>query len=197
MKGTIALLPISYFPSISYLKVMNSYTVSIEANENYQKRTFRNRARILNANGSLLLSVPLKKGKTLTKIRETQISFADAWQSQHLKHLKSSYKSAPYYEHYIDELASLIMECPPFLWDLNLSILDYLSRLGYCQSWKLTEEYITQNAYEGVDFRTNRIILTESQKNYHQVFEPKFGFVKDLSCLDLLFNVGPEGPAYL
>jgi hypothetical protein len=32
---------------------------------------------------------------------------------------------------------------------------------------------------------------------YHQVFEDRFGFIENLSILDLLFNTGPETFSYL
>ena len=32
---------------------------------------------------------------------------------------------------------------------------------------------------------------------YHQVFNSKYGFIDNLSILDLIFNVGPESNNYL
>ena len=32
---------------------------------------------------------------------------------------------------------------------------------------------------------------------YHQVFNSKYGFINNLSILDLIFNVGPESNNYL
>lgn len=32
---------------------------------------------------------------------------------------------------------------------------------------------------------------------YYQVFEDRFGFTSNLSIIDLLFNLGPDAPAYL
>ncbi len=194
-KKSITLLPTSYFPSIHYLKVMNTHCVSLEAHENYQKRTIRNRTKILNANGPFLLSVPLTKGKTKSLITETKISFDEDWQIQHLKHIKSSYGSAPFYDHYIDEISELINNSSSTLWQLNLSILNYLKSLDYCQSWSFTESYVTGQTSEVLDYRMAVPSITEP-KSYNQVFQEKFGFVDNLSCLDLLFNLGPEGASY-
>ena len=197
MKGTTALLPTSYFPSLLYLKVINTYEASVETHETYQKRTMRNRANILTANGPYRLSVPLKKGKTKSKITTTKISFDEDWQKLHIKHLKSAYGSAPYYEHYIDEIKEIIENCPELLIDLNFSILNFLRNLGYCRSWNLTSNYNPIAGEKELDFRNRKIQSWEEQRSYHQVFEAKFGFVAELSSLDLLFNVGPEGRSYL
>jgi hypothetical protein len=35
------------------------------------------------------------------------------------------------------------------------------------------------------------------EKPYFQVFAPKYGFQKDLSIMDLLFNEGPDSILYL
>ena len=197
MKGTTALLPTSYFPSLLYLKVINTFETSIEIYETYQKRTIRNRTVILTANGPFRLSIPLQKGKTKSKITDTKISFEESWQIQHLKHLKSAYGSSPYYEHYIDDIAQILEESPQQLLDLNFKILDYFHDLGYCCSWKLTQSYNYDVGKEIKDYRGNDLLEWESQLPYHQVFQHKFGFVDGLSCLDLLFNMGPEGSAYL
>jgi hypothetical protein len=33
--------------------------------------------------------------------------------------------------------------------------------------------------------------------HYHQVFQSKYGFINNLSILDLLFNLGPQSLEYL
>ena len=35
------------------------------------------------------------------------------------------------------------------------------------------------------------------QKEYYQTFSDKLGFIKNLSILDLLCNIGPESYSYL
>jgi hypothetical protein len=37
----------------------------------------------------------------------------------------------------------------------------------------------------------------DTLKSYPQVFDTKFGFLSDLSILDLIFNLGPEAYTYL
>jgi len=55
-------LPTSYFPPINYFMCLNDFsTIYIELFEHYKRHTYRNRAKILGANGNLLLTVPIKK----------------------------------------------------------------------------------------------------------------------------------------
>ena len=45
-----------------------------------------------------------------------------------------------------------------------------------------------------------KTLATLNQQNlptYLQVFEDKHGFISNLSCLDLIFNLGPESATYL
>ncbi|MBK7428109.1 MAG: WbqC family protein [Saprospiraceae bacterium] len=62
----LPVLPAYYLPDAFFFYLgMQSKVILIEANENYQKNSFRNRCDILSANGPLSLSVPLRKGKIL------------------------------------------------------------------------------------------------------------------------------------
>ncbi len=54
----------------------------------------------------------------------------------------------------------------------------------------------------GVFTDYEKLIQTKgkNEKNfpkYPQVFEYKYGFIKNLSILDLIFNIGPESNNYL
>ena len=62
-----------------------------------------------------------------------------------------------------------------------------------------TSEYITK-PQEIIDAR----LLVEAKRNvpqqleaYPQVFQEKFGFINDLSVVDLIFNEGPNALNYL
>ena len=59
-------------------------TIVLEAHENYQKGSYRNRCHILGANGLQRLSLPLAKGKNnQLNIREVQLSHEQDWPRQH------------------------------------------------------------------------------------------------------------------
>jgi hypothetical protein len=70
------LIESQYFPNIYYYKTLiNSDILLIERYEHYQKLSFRNRCYIAGPNGSILLSVPLARGKNQrTVMKDVKIS---------------------------------------------------------------------------------------------------------------------------
>jgi len=94
------LAPVQY-----YAKLCSGHPMLIEQHEHYIKRSYRNRAHILGANGVMRLTIPLKKGKNEGQpIREVQIEYVQKWQQQHWQSIQSAYGKAPFFEHYSDEL---------------------------------------------------------------------------------------------
>ena len=118
-------LSTSYFPSISYIRLLNEYEkVSIDIGEHFIKQTHRNRCVISGANGRLNLIVPSEKWKSNTAVRDIRISYSDNWQKLHWKSLESAYRSSPYFEYYEDKLREIVMgEKETYLVDLNMKSL--------------------------------------------------------------------------
>src|ERR1043165_2589546 len=106
--GTL-LVESQYFPLIHYYKTLiNHYILQIERYEHYQKLSYRNRCYIAGPNGTILLSVPLAKGKNQrTVMKDVRISNEENWQSQHWKTLVSAYRRSPWFEYYEEDLLSL------------------------------------------------------------------------------------------
>ena len=72
----IAILTTEYMPPISSFWLMNnSDKIIIEHCENYQKKSTRNRSKILGVNGVDVLSVPLKKGKIINTVTNKTFNF--------------------------------------------------------------------------------------------------------------------------
>ena len=61
-------LPIAYFPPISWFKALLLEDSLIEQHENYMKQTLRNRCQIATANGVQRLSVPIIKAEKTTDV---------------------------------------------------------------------------------------------------------------------------------
>src|ERR1700753_2852027 len=94
------LIEIQYFPVIDFFAGMiNKESVLIEANENYQKQTLRNRCNILTSNGVQMLVVPVMKSESRL-IRDIKIDYSQNWIQIHLRALQTAYGKAPYFEHY-------------------------------------------------------------------------------------------------
>ncbi len=187
-----AILPISYFGPIAYYQLLYSHDCTIEQHENYQKRTIRNRTEILSANGVLVLSVPLCKGKTQSLITHTQISYAEPWAAHHLKSIRSAYSSAPYFDHYFESISAVINQKYKTLFHLDQATLAFIKEQGLIGDYELSTHYVHRYASNISDYRSEKGWINRDSTPYIQVFESKFGFISSLSILDALFNLGPE-----
>ncbi|MCK5400854.1 MAG: WbqC family protein [Flavobacteriaceae bacterium] len=196
------LLHPTYFPNIShFIGIANAQNVIFEVEDNYQKQTFRNRTTIYGANGKLILSIPvIYTQKNRQKFRDVKISNDANWQSQHLKSLQSAYRTSPFFEFYENELQPLFTQKKTFLLDFNFECLDVVFNcLQFDLNYSKTESY-NKTADNKNDLR--HLVNTSQKKEqqfspYTQVFSNKFGFINNLSILDLLFNEGPNTLNYL
>ncbi|MBO5808864.1 MAG: WbqC family protein [Bacteroidales bacterium] len=88
--------------------------IYIEACENYQKQSYRNRCKIYAADGVQALSYPIihEGGTHKIPISEIKIDWSTPWLQQHERAIISAYRTSAYFEYYQDELFS-IMESKP------------------------------------------------------------------------------------
>lgn len=197
------LAPIQY-----YAKFLIADNIYIEQNDNYIKQTYRNRCSIVSANGPIALSVPVKhSSKDKVQMKDIRIAEHGNWQHMHWNAIVSAYNSTPFFEYYQDDFYPFFHKKYSFLFDLNeelrILILDLLRiqlpRISY------TDEYKT-------DFNSNESDLRDvihPKKDwstadygfksipYYQVFDQKFGFIENMSIIDLLFNMGNESQIIL
>ena len=180
--------------------------VYIEACENFQKQSYRNRCRFYGADGVQTLSFPIKHegGTHKIPISEIRIDYKKPWVLQHERAIISAYGTSAYFEYYQDELFAILESCPDRLFDLNMALLKFfIEKTGIAVDVRLTEDYLVSTDME--DFRDaihpkhpNSILRDlELEKPYFQVFSQKHGFQSDLSIMDLLFNEGPDSIMYL
>lgn len=199
-----AVVSLHYFPNISFLSLLAQYDkLIIEASEHYNKQSFRNRCQIAGANGVQNLVLPVKKiSGRKQMVRDVEISYGTNWQHQHWHALKSAYRSSPYYEFYVDEIAYVFHQRHSHLFDLNKTVLELMIELLQIEcEYEFSEEYINGRAERLDDYR---MLLSPKQgkevakyHQYYQVFSGKYGFVPNLSVLDLLFNEGPRSSEIL
>ncbi len=194
--GTI-LLSTAYLPPISWIRAaLSAEKVCIEAHETYPKQTYRNRCRILAANGVLPLSIPVSKvdGKN-TRTKDIEVFYEEPWQRLHWKSIDAAYSNSPFYLYYRDELERFYQKKYRFLLDLNMEITQTIFGIfGKSIDLELTTEF--EHSPEGMEDLRNSISpklpIDEAQfPRYPQVFEERFGFRADLCIIDLLFNEGP------
>lgn len=204
---TAILLSTAYFAPIRYFSKLAGYPeIYIEQHENFIKQTYRNRTIILGANGPASLIVPVEKGRgQKIKIKDLRISYDEDWQRNHWRTIFSAYNSSPFFEYYADELKPFFLKKANFLLDHNQLVTETILAILEVQTGLILTEAFEQIPENCINSREN--ISPKAHRNandpkfvpqpYTQVFSEKFGFVADLSILDLLFNEGPSAHAVL
>ena len=198
------LLSSAYHAPVEYYRVMaGAGTVWLEACDHYVKQTYRNRCRIATANGVMDLTVPVEKlsgGKQ--PMREVRIAYHTDWHMLHWRALEAAYRSTPYFEYYQDDFRPLYEKKWTYLWDFNGALLEVTLRLlDLHPRLELTAEYRADWGGDVLDLREaihpKRPPVLPDGKPYYQVFAQKYGFLPNLSVIDLLFNMGNEAVLWL
>lgn len=203
MTTKIPLLSTAYLPSIHYMACLATHErVVIEQHETFPKQTFRNRTVIATGNGELMLNVPVSKPEgNHTKTCNVEVSYHEPWNVRHWRAIESAYNAAPYFLYYRDGLENILLREYRMLLALNHDILSFL-----LEKLKIncTIEYSSE--YRPMDDRETDLRLSLTAKNgqnmtpcppYSQVFDSRYGFMPNMSAIDLLFNLGPEARQYL
>lgn len=190
--------------------------VYMEACENYQKQSYRNRCRFYGADGVQTLSFPIvhEGGTHKQPISQIRLDYSTPWIQQHQKAIISAYRTSAYFEYYQDELFAIMDSRPEKVFDLNLGIIRFfIEKTGICVDLRMTEDYhkdgtIITSKGESIKCEDLREVIHPKRpdtilkdygldKEYFQVFSTRHGFKPDLSIMDLLFNEGPDSIIYL
>jgi len=198
-----ALLSQTYFGPVQWYQKLCRYDrVLIERHESYRKQSYRNRCVIATTNGLQTLTVPVIHGEG----RDVRISDHGNWRHLHWHALMSAYNESPFFEYYADDLHPFF-ECRwEFLYDFNMEICNKVCELlDIHPHVDSTKRYVANMELDrGIaDFR--EAIAPKhpmpdkdfTPRRYYQVYGNKYGFLPNLSILDLLFNIGPESVFYL
>jgi hypothetical protein len=79
--------------------------------------------------------------------------------------------------------------------DLNLEMMRFIcSKIGLPTDFQISEKYMDNTL---IDDKRMDTFDELNMPRYMQVFESKFGFISNLSILDLLFNEGNNSKIYL
>lgn len=185
--------------TLSADRVLSS-RVLLEACENYQKQSYRNRCYILASDGPQMLQVPVVHGPS-PAIRDVRVDYSTPWVVRTQRALDTAYETAAYYEYYRDGVFALLDARPATLWELNLSTIRFL-----LEKTGVACELSPTTAFAAPDTQPDDYRFTLHPKRpepglerpYYQVFRDRLGgFTPKLSCLDLLFNEGPDSILWL
>lgn len=213
------LLSSAYFPPLSWLALAaRDFTLSpdrvlpsvvqLEACENYQKQSYRNRCYILAGDGVQMLQVPVQhgKGEVPLNIQNVLVDYSTPWVVRTERALDTAYETAAYYEYYRDDVFAVLDARPETLWELNLSTIRLLlEKTGIACMLSPTTTFAAPGS-EPDDYRFSihpkqPDPILESlglERPYYQVFQDRLGgFTPRLSALDLLFNEGPDSLLWL
>lgn len=197
------LLATAYLPPVEHFAFLLAEDAAVEREERYQKQSYRNRTSIMNGNGVLNLIIPTVHDGRMGIVKEVRIDYATPWQRVHWRSIESAYNNTPYYLYYKDALKPFFEQPFEFLFDFNLQLMQTLLQL-----MRVGKEIAVTSSFTPYVTNDLRLLIHPKQAKkeeypfrlktpYYQVFEDKFGFVPNLSVIDLLFNEGPQATLYL
>ena len=190
------LAPVQY-----YTKLFACRRAFVEGYDHYMKQTYRNRCVIATADGPLTLSIPTEKPETLKCLmKDIRISDHGNWRHLHWTALESAYSNSPFFEYYQDDFRPFYEKKYPFLYDFNEELRRLVCRLididpevhpttDYKQAFTPDEQDWRERIHPKRDWLEDGSFEPQP---YYQVFMEHYGFLPNLSIVDLLFNMGPE-----
>ncbi|MCT8351234.1 MULTISPECIES: WbqC family protein [Photorhabdus] len=215
-----------YLPWLPLIyKIITSEVFVFLDHINYSKNDWVNRNKLKNANGSFILTIPIKK-KSSKVIKEISI-YGDGWRDKHLKGFYYNYNSAMYFDDIFPFLEEVyrrewihVSEINYFMlkWVINFLKSDVMviksSELGLCSMKNdllidickiigateyIAGKYGYENYLDRQLFKKNDISIRPIEWNcpiYTQCYENK-GFIPNLSIFDLLMNYGSDSKSIL
>jgi hypothetical protein len=198
------IMPNAYFGPIEFFAyLVQQNQAIIEVSDNFQKQTYRNRCYIYGANGKLMLNAPIKHNKKGDRlmVKDVELANDSNWLTVQWKSIETAYRTSPYFEFYEDDLRPFFEKEHKNLLEMTLESIDIVKDILQ-EDWKLsyTEEYYKNYGESDLDLRDYFNAKKDSETKfpeYIQVFSNKFGFIPNLSILDLIFNEGPNAVNYL
>lgn len=189
----------TYCGSVATYLAMAAYgNVVIDATARYDKREKTlHRCTIAGPNGPQRLTVPLQKPSEwhTTRIADLIVSDHGDWPHLHWGALEAAYGRTPYFEYYADDLWPLLLAAPGnSLVALDMAIHRFcLAAIGIPQA---THSLADQAAATPPPAAATPLPMPDLRP-YYQTWAARFGFMPNLSVLDLIFNLGPEAALYL
>jgi hypothetical protein len=168
---------------------------TLDQHEYFQKQTYRNRFDILSVNGIQTLTVPVESTNgQRQQLRDIRIS-AEYSGKKTLRAIRSAYGNSAMYDFLERDLEELFLKEEKFLFDFNMkahdwtcrwfpNVLDERSKESKVVGQRSTESKVLDERWKVRGTRPVEL------KSYPQVFSDRFPFEKDLSILDVIFNLG-------
>lgn|SRR5699024_1267391 len=191
------LTELPFLPSLYYCSLVYRFSdLRIEARENYNKGSFRNKTLIKSNQGSRYLNVPLRQGKHGgVAVQEIRISFDESWKQNLEKTLQSEYGKYPYFEIYFEDMRPMFnTDAPHYFFPMSLKLFRWILRSLELKSPSVTAKYQADLASGILDGR-DRITPAFFRQHPHLTEEQKldyFYFTPGHTVLEAMFAYGPE-----
>lgn len=189
----------AYAGSVRYYACMLlSKSIYIDPEETGLNKSWAyNHCRIVGANGMQVLTIPIEKTFHTSKtfMKDIIISNHGEWRRIHWGALFSAYGKSPFFEYIEEDLYNLYQKSYKWLLDFNMSlhnlVVDFMDIP--------VKTYLLEKDHKETDIDLRKKVgekLTDSLElknvEYYQHWKERFGFVPDLSILDILMNMGRE-----
>lgn len=198
---TKVFLPTAFLPSVAYMRyIAHAEEAFVYVGESYRKQSYRNRADLMTPNGRASISIPVEKYDYPPPVTSTiLLSEHGGWRERHLRTIESSYGSSPFLEHFIDEIQELLMTSREgeTLVFYNQRWLAFLCRHFGLGLPTIVHALPADAVFVGDVCARDYTPDPACFDRYWQVYERRWGFVPNLSALDLLLNTGNEAILYL
>lgn len=223
----VAILQSNYIPWKGYFDLIAAVDEFILYDDmQYTRRDWRNRNQIKTPTGVQWLTVPVEvKGKFHQRINETHISDPD-WPRQHWRTLELNYARAAHFADYRGQFQQLYLDCTTTsLSEINHRFLTaILPLLGIATPLRWSSDYILEGersdrllnicrqagaqvyfsgpaARDYLDiglFASAGVEVVWMDYSGYPPYRQLYGdFQHGVSILDLLFNEGPQAPAFM
>lgn len=189
-------MPLHCWPDLPFMaKLIHSGGVCFDPQIPFAKATGMNRYRLADAQGEILMSLPVCGGRSHHQLLgEVHLALekhpkGTKWTVTHWRRIQNGYRRAPYFEYFENDLRSLILEPDEPLMQYNLRVLEWLlNRLQIGTPISISEANCPLDV-PWSEFIARKTWITPP---YYQQFEDRTGFIPHLSVLDLLLQCGPQ-----
>lgn len=189
-------LPLRYYGNVGYYAEMAAYGRTMLGGEGLFDKRHKSvhRCVIADARGPLQLTVPVAKPHGVERARWSDVALSShgAWWNVHRVSLESAYGRTPFFEFYIDRfmpfLTAGVTDRFATVKDLDVAIDAVIREILLIETDVCADGMCGGAAIEAE---------CRELEPYYQVRGVRQGFVRNVSVLDLIFNVGPEAPLYL
>lgn len=184
--------PLYILPTVGFWKDFLSHPSNYwNTGETYQKQSPRNHFWIAAANGSLKLTVPVKKETKKGPLDKVELDYSEPWQKKHWQAIETAYRNAPFYEYYGYRFEEIWFEDHKLLSEKSVLLNEmFMKQVG-------VELMAPQVRFEPKRTLDHLSQWDEVNRPWNQIFEERHGFQQSLSGIDLLFNEGPDAWKWL